>query len=98
MLRVLNDPRNSVTNILCWSRKDDVGDEPIVRNHNNKTTAGIESGNASINQAKGIGGETAISSVISSPVDIEKDRSSCGLGGKGIINVKLIALLVLNIG
>ena len=94
MLRVLNDPRNRVMNILGWPRKSNTGDEPIVRNHNNKTTASIESGYASINQAKGIGRETAISSVESSTVDKEKDRSFSSFGGYGIINVKLLSKYV----
>ena len=90
MLRILDDPGNRVTNILCRSRKGDIGDKPIVRNHHNKTTAGIEGGYTIINQAKGLGGETAISSVITSAVDKEENRGFSSLGGDGIINVKLV--------
>jgi hypothetical protein len=89
VFRILDDPRNRVTNILCRSRKDDIGNKPIVRNHHNKPTAGIESGYASINQAKGFGRETAISGVKSSAIDKEEDRSFSSLGGNGIINVEL---------
>ena len=95
MLGIQDDPRNRVTNILCRCRKGDIGDKPIVRNHHNKPAAGIESGYASINQAKGLGRETAISSVKTSAVDKEEDRSICSLGGNGIINVKLLFMLEL---
>lgn len=91
MLGILDDPRNRVTNILCWSRKGDIGDKPIVWNHHNKTTAGIEGGHAIINQAKGLGREATISSVKSSAVDKEEDRSFSCLSGNGIINVKLVS-------
>ena len=67
-----------------------MGDKPIVRNYHNKTSARIESSNASINQAKSLGRETAISSIKSSAVDKEEDRSFSSLGGDGIINVKLV--------
>jgi len=92
---VLDNPQNCVTDILGGSRKSDIGDEPIVRNDNNETTAGVESGYASINQAKGFGRETTISSVKSSAVDKEKDRSFASLGGNGIINVKLVSIFML---
>jgi hypothetical protein len=97
VLRILDDPGNRVTNILCRSRKGDIGDKPIVRNHHNKPTAGIESGYASINQAKGLGRETAISSVESSAVDKEEDWSFSSLGGNGIINVKLVGKSMLDL-
>ena len=97
MLGILDDPRNRVTNILCRCRKGDIRDKPIVRNHDNKATAGIESGYASINQAKGLGGKTAISSVESSAVDKEEDRSFSSRGGKGIINVKLVSKFMLEL-
>ena len=51
--------------------------------------AGIEGGYAIIDQAKGLGRETAISSVKSSAIDEEEDWSFACLGGNGIINVKL---------
>ena len=91
MLGILDDPRNRVANILCGSRKGDIGDKPIVWNHHNKTTASIEGGYAIINQAKSLGRETAISSVITSAVDKEETRSFSSLGGNGIINVKLVS-------
>jgi hypothetical protein len=90
VLGILDDPQNRVTNILCRSRKGDIGDEPIVWNHNNKPTAGIESGYASIYQAKGVGREATISGVKSSAVDKEKNRSFSSMGGNGIINIKLV--------
>ena len=97
MLGILDDPRNRVTNILCRCRIGDIGNKPIVRNYHNKTSTGIESGYASINQAKG--GKTATSSVKSSAVDKEEDRSFCSLGGNGIINVKLVSKHVhVNVG
>ena len=94
MLGVLDDPGNRVTNILCWSRKGDIGDKPIIRNDDNKATAGIKGGYAIINQAKSLGRETAISSVITSAVDKEEDWSFSCLGGNGIINVKLVSKYV----
>lgn len=97
MLGVLEYPQNRVTNILGGPRKSDIGNEPIVRNDNNKTTAGIESSYASINQAKGLGGETAISSVESSAIDKEKDRSFASFGSNRIINVKLVSMFYVSI-
>ena len=97
MLWILDDPRNRVTNILCRCRKGDIGNKPIVRYHHNKTTAGIESGYTSIDQAKGRR-EAAISSVKSSAVDKEEDWSFSSLGDNGIINVKLVSMIMLKIG
>ena len=90
MLWILDDPRNRVTNIFCRCRKGDIGNKPIVRYHHNKTSTGIESGYASIDQVKG-GRETAISSDKSSAVDKEEDWSFSRLGGNGIINIKLVS-------
>ena len=90
VLGVLDNPQNRVTDILGGPREGDIGDEPIVGNHNNKTTAGIESGYASIDQAKGVGRETATSCVISSAVNKEKDWSFVSLGCNWIINIKLV--------
>ena len=95
---ILDDPRNRVTNIFCRCRKGDIGNKPIVRYHHNKTTASIESGYASIDQAKGLGRETAISSVKSSAVDKEEDWSFSSLGSNGIIDVKLVSMFMLEIG